>query len=73
MYLGSVLCIMPSAIDLAKRALVSLLRTLAATYRVALTLQRDAPLNRGARAVARECKINAACGSSLWELAHSGL
>ena len=34
---------MPSAIDLAKRALVSLLRTLAAAYGVALTLTRDAP------------------------------
>ena len=43
MYFGSVLCFMPSAIDLAKRALVSLLRTLAAAYGVALTLTRDAP------------------------------
>ena len=32
LYFGSVLCFMPSAIDLAKRALVSLLRTLAAAY-----------------------------------------
>ena len=43
LYLGSVLCAMPSAIDLAKRALVSLLRTFAAAYGVALTLKRDAP------------------------------
>ena len=44
---------MPSAIDLAKRALVSLLRTLAATYRVALTLQRDAPDGEVSRAYRR--------------------
>ena len=33
---------MPSAIDVAKRALVGLLRTLAASYGVALTLKREA-------------------------------
>ena len=52
---------MPSAIDLAKRALVSLLRTLAATYRVALTLQRDAPDGEVSRAYRRVslkvCKV----------------
>ena len=36
-------CDMPSATDVAKRALVSLLRTLAVAYGVALTLKRDAP------------------------------
>ena len=34
---------MPSATDVAKRALVSLLRALAVAYSVALTLKRDAP------------------------------
>ena len=40
-YLGSYFA-MPSAIDLAKRALVGILRTLAASYGVALSLKRDA-------------------------------